>query len=293
MAKLIIGCGYLGSRVARRWRDAGHEVFAVTRSGERARAFTREGYRAIVADVLDPASLTQLPVSDSVLFAIARGRDASISIHELYVDGLRNVLDALPQATGRILYASSTGVYAHSRGETVDESSPTEPVRDGGRASLAAEQLLRAHRLGDRAIILRLAGLYGPGRIPLVDKIRAGEPIPAPDEGWLNLIHVDDAASAVVAAAERAAPPRTYLVADGQPVLRRDYYRELARLLAAPEPRFAPPAADNPAAARATSSKRVSSARMQAELRVPLAYPSFREGLAAILRDESASPREP
>ncbi len=292
MSKLIIGCGYLGQRVARRWRDAGHDVFVVTRSEARSRELADEGYCSIVADVLRPETLADLPVADSVLFAVGYDRRSNASIHETYAGGLAHVLDALPAETGRLIYISSTGVYGQTEGEIVDERSATEPSREGGRASLAAEQTLWAHPLGQRGVVLRLAGIYGPGRIPLVAKICAGEPIPAPERGWLNLIHVDDACSVVLAAAERAEPPQTYLVSDGHAIERRAYYQELARLVGVPPPVFATPAPDSSSAARATSNKRVSNERMQAELNVALAYPTYREGLSAILAAENEDSAE-
>jgi nucleoside-diphosphate-sugar epimerase len=102
----------------------------------------------------------------------------------------------------------------------------------------------------------------------------------------LNLIHVEDAAQVVLAAEERAAPPRKYVVSDGHPVERSEYYTELARLLGAPKPRFIEPPADAPAAIRAASDKRVNPRRMFVELSPDLAYPSYREGLAAIVSGE-------
>ncbi|MEX0678509.1 MAG: SDR family oxidoreductase [Pirellulales bacterium] len=290
MSKLIVGCGYLGSRVARRWRNAGHEVFVVTRDAEHARRFAEERYQPIVADVLRPASLAHLPAADTVLYAVGYDRGSGVSIHEVYASGLRSVLDALPGEPARIIYTSSTGVYGQSQGETVDEESTTAPTREGGRACLAAERALAAHRLGHRGVVLRMAGLYGPGRIPLAGEIRRVRPIAAPQNGSLNLIHVDDAASAVLAADERAVPPRTYVVSDGHPVERRRYYEELARLLGAPSPCFATSPVDSPASARAASDKRVDNARMLGELRVRLAHPSYREGLAAIVAAQSTAP---
>jgi nucleoside-diphosphate-sugar epimerase len=130
---------------------------------------------------------------------------------------------------------------------------------------------------------LRLAGLYGPGRIPRSSDLVAGRPIDAPAHGWLNLIHVDDAARIVLLAEERASPPRTYVVSDGAPVPRAEYYAELARLLNAPPPRFVEPAADSPAALRAGSDKRINPRRMFAELKPTLLYPDYRAGLAAIV----------
>lgn len=288
--KLVVGCGYLGHRVAERWLAAGDTVFAVTRSSQRASQFQRAGLAPIVADVRDPRSLAgRLPTADTVLWAVGFDARAGGSIEQVYVEGLRNVLGALPAETRRIVYISSTGVYGDAAGQWIDEDTPCRPRRAGGIASLAAEGVLAEHPLGPRSVVLRLAGLYGPGRVPRLDALRAGEPIPAPECGFLNLIHVLDAVEVVLAAERDAPPPRTYLVSDGQPVVRREYYEALARLVGAPPPRFAAPAADSPAAERAASDKRISNARMRAELRVELKYPSFREGLAQIVAERDAA----
>lgn len=286
MTKLIFGCGYLGARVARLWQAEGHEVFVVTRSNERARQFVAEGFRPIVADVLEPDSLAKLPRAETVLFAVGFDRASGASIFDVYVAGLRDVLASLSDGTQRFIYVSSTGVYGRSAGKIVDESSTTEPRREGGRACLAAEQALAKDRLGERAIVLRLAGIYGPGRIPLAAAIRAGQPIPGPADGWLNLIHVDDAARIVLAAETLAEVPRTFNVSDGHPAVRREYYEELARLLDAPPPTFAAPAPDAPVTSREGGDKRVDNARMRTELGVELLYPRYREGLAAIVADQ-------
>ena len=108
-------------------------------------------------------------------------------------------------------------------------------------------------------------------------------PIDAPSGGWLNLIHVDDAARIVLLAEQQTQPPKLYVVSDGQPVVRGDYYRELARLLPAPPPRFVEPPAGSPARERAASDKRVNPRRMFAELAPALVFPSYREGLAQIV----------
>lgn len=288
MARLVIGGGYLGLRVARRWRESGERVYVTTRSPSRAKELAAAGFEPLVADVTQPASLAGLPAAETALFAVGYDPSAGRAIEEVYVGGLRNVLDALPGETGRVIFVSSTGVYGDSAGDWVDEDSPCAPLRAGGQASLAAEELLWRHRFGARGVILRLAGIYGPGRIPNRAALLAGEPIVVPSEGYLNLIHVDDAASAVLAAAAADVPlPRRYLVSDGHPALRGEYYAELARLLHAPPPRFAAPPPGDPRAARAAADKRISNARMLAELRVALRYPSFREGLAAIVAGET------
>jgi nucleoside-diphosphate-sugar epimerase len=286
MAKLIFGCGYLGRRVARLWRAGGEAVYAVTRSAARAAELAAAGLYPIIADVAGTGPLDLPGDVQSVLFAVGYERSGGRPIHDVYAGGVARAIERLPASIERFIYISSTGVYGHFAGDEVDESSPCQPTREGGRACLAAEEVLRSSRLADRAIILRLAGLYGPGRIPRSDDLLAGRSIDAPATGWLNLIHVDDAAQIVLLAEARATTPGLYVVSDGQPVMRGEYYRELARLLSAPPPQFVDPPADSPAAARAASDKRINPRRMMTELAPLLLYPSYREGLAAIVADE-------
>jgi nucleoside-diphosphate-sugar epimerase len=315
MSKLIFGCGYLGERVAKLWLQQGHMVMTVTRSENRAIELGKAGMFTIGADVTKPATLDCLktlpqystavrvagpnnlvrPINEgtgigTVLYAVGHDRSSGQSIHEVYVDGMKNVLAALPSDIGRIIYISTTGVYGNASGEWVDEDTPPDPQREGGRASLAAEEALAAHPLGKRGIILRLAGIYGPGRIPFLDQLRAGEPIPAAGDGFLNLIHVDDAAAVVCAAAEHEgnrgavpAMPRLYCVSDGHPVQRGDYYREVARRIGAPSPQFVAPDPNSPRAARAANDRRVRNTRLLAELKVQLVFPDYCAGLSAIL----------
>jgi nucleoside-diphosphate-sugar epimerase len=284
MARLVVGCGYLGSRVARCWRETGEKVFVVTRSAARAATLAAEGYRPLVADVTEPSTLGNLPVAEAVLYAVGHDRRTPHSIEQVYIDGLRNVLAALPVLHGRFIYISSTGVYGDSDGARVDETTPCRPTRPGGQACLDAERALLSQPLADRSVILRLAGVYGPGRIPRFAALKAGEPIAAPRDGYLNLIHVDDAVEAVLAACSRPMNlPRTYLVADGNPVRRHEYYAELSRLAGGPAPRFVEPPVDAPAAQRASAAKRIDNTRMLTELAISLRYPSYREGLAAVV----------
>jgi nucleoside-diphosphate-sugar epimerase len=286
MRRLIFGCGYLGERVARRWRDAGDDVTIVTRCHERADRFADEGFEAIVADVTEPAMLTHLPASETALFSVGFDRNAHQSIMDVYAAGVQNILHALPTDTGRFIYISTTGVYGPAAGDWVDEQTPPDPQREGGQASLAAEQKLAAHPLGRRSIILRLAGLYGPGRVPFIEQLRAGQPIAAPSTGYLNLIHVDDAADIVVAAARQPTfddGPSVYCVSDGHPVERGEFYQEVARQIGAPAPTFTEPDEQSPRAARAAANRRVRNDRMLRELNVKLKYPDCRAGLHALL----------
>jgi len=289
MNRLIFGCGYLGERVAKRWRASGATVHVVTRSTERAQQLADDGFQSLVADVTQPETLLDLPSAETVLFAVGYDRSSEHSITEVYAGGVKNVLAALPEDTGSFIYASSVGVYGPAGGEWVDERTSPRPQREGGRASLAAEQEVATHSIGKRSAVLRLAGLYGPGRIPHLDKLQIGEPIAAPSDGWLNLIHIDDAATVVLAAESwlgqgQEAGPHLFCVSNDHPVVRANYYREVARLIGADPPRFIPPDPDSPAAARARASRRVSNEKMVQQLGVELAYPTHREGLAAILQ---------
>lgn len=273
--KLVIGCGYLGRRVAARWRAAGHRVFATTRSPARADEFQRLGLEPVLCDVLDPGSLRALPDADTA-YCVGLDRAAGVDMHTVYVDGLANMLAALDGGRGRFIYVSSTGVYAQCGGEEVDETAETEPAAESGRVVLDAERLLRAER--PDAVVLRFAGIYGPGRLIREKAVRAGEALSGDPDQWLNLIHVEDGAAAVTAAAERGRPGAVYNVSDGRPVRRRDFYTRMAEVLRAPPPWFVPPAEG---AAVDPVNRRIVSRRMREELGVTPRYPSYEEGLAA------------
>ena len=279
--KLIVGCGYLGLRVARRWMAEGHAVAGLVRSSASAESLIHEGVHPIVADVTQPSTLRALPAAETLLYAVGYEPAGGASRWAVYVDGLRAVLDALAPQVGRVILVSSTGVYAEQAGGWVDESSPCRPLRESGRALLAAEEALAEHPLGDRGIGLRLAGIYGPGRLPRRAEMASGEPLPVAAGEHVNLIHVEDAAATVLAAEARGQPPRTYVVSDGHPVERREYFAELARQFGLRRPSFRDPLPGE-AAGRRGGDKRVSNARMLAELQVKLMYPTFREGLSAM-----------
>ncbi len=290
MVNLVFGCGYLGERVAHRWIAAGHEVWATTRSSERAAQLAGHGIRPIVVDLARPFVLPrEMPTLDTVLSAVGFDRSSGQSIQEVYVGGMRNLLQALPPTVQRFIYISSTGVYGQSQGESVDEQSPCEPSRPSGQACLAAERLLAEHGLASRQIVLRLAGIYGPQRVPKLAAVRAGTAVEASAAGLLNLIHVEDAVEVVLAAEQHATPPALYVVSDGQPVMRGDFYRELARLLTAPQPRFTDPGSNSSSADRSASAKRICSDRLRNDLGVPLKFPSYREGLASIVSELTSS----
>jgi nucleoside-diphosphate-sugar epimerase len=270
---LIIGCGYLGRRVDALWRAQGKSVAALTRS--RSDELRALGLQPIVGDVLRPETLTTLPSADVILYAVGFDRTAGSSFRDVYVKGLSNVIAALPAPPRRFLYVSSTSVYGATAGEEIDETVPAEPTEDNGRIVLEAEDLLR-DKLPD-AIILRFAGIYGPGRLIRQNAIMKGEPLAGDFEKWINLIHVEDGARAAVAAEERGRPGSIYNISDGHPVRRRDFYMHLAELLNAPPPRFA----TLPSPSSERGNRRIGNRKLREELEVQLVFSSYREGLQA------------
>src|SRR5262249_6130718 len=140
---LIVGCGYLGRRVATRWLAAGKPVAALTRGN--SDALRALGVEPVVGNVLNPASLRNLPAASTVPYAVGMDRTAGRSMRDVYVGGLGHVLDTLP-ACDRFVYISSTSVYGQPDGSIVDESSPTEPTEESGRVVLEAEQLLKSRQ---------------------------------------------------------------------------------------------------------------------------------------------------
>ena len=270
---LIIGCGYLGRRVATRWAAAGRRVAALTRRN--ADTLRNLGVEPVVGDVLDPASLRRLPAADTVLYAVATDRTSGRSMREVYLDGLRHVLGTL-RPPARFVYVSSTGVYGQADGSWVDESSPAEPTEEAGRVVRDAEGLLR-DRL-PAAVVLRFAGMYGPDRLLRRQAILRGEPLVGDAGKWLNLVHVEDGADAVLAAEARAEPGESYNVADGEPVTRRDFYTLLAELLNAPPARFEH--RDEPGG----PNRRVSNRKARERLNWCPRFPDYRVGLPAAVR---------
>jgi nucleoside-diphosphate-sugar epimerase len=282
MDKLIVGCGYLGRRVAARWRRQGHHVYATTRTFARADELRAPGLEPLVCDVLDPASLRALPTATTVLYCVGLDRSSGQTMRAVYVDGLANVLAALP-APARFLHVSSTSVYGQTDGEEVDEQSVMEPEEESGKIVLEAERVLR--RAAPEAIVLRFAGIYGPGRLRRRQAIEAGEPIVGNADKWLNLIQVEDGAEAVLAAEECGQPGAVYNVCDDRPVRRRDFFALLAQLLNAPAPRFVDPPPGAPLPPHERASRRLINRRLREVLQVRLRYPSYEEGLRASIKE--------
>jgi len=275
---LIIGCGYLGQRVAALWHQAGHTVQALTRSEPRAEEFRRQGWQPILGDLTQPGSLPRFAEIDTLLLAVGLDRRAGHSQREVYVRGLANLIDACDHPPRRIISVSSTSVYGQEQGEWVDEDSVTEPQAENGQVCLEAERLL--HERWPHAQIVRSAGIYGPGRlIARVEQLRNGAPLAGRPDAWLNLIHVDDLATAVLAVVDRAPPGSTWLAVDNRPLTRQEFYLALTRRVGAPDPRFL----EGDSAVAGGLNKRCSNRRLREELSWRLRYPTIEEGLPPLL----------
>lgn len=284
MKRLIIGCGFVGFPLAKHWQAAGDQVFATTRSEPRSAEFEALGLVPIIADITQKDSLANLKQIDvdTVVMAVGMDRSRYESVHQVYVEGLKNVLQNLSSSIGQFIYVSSTGVYGDFEGQWVDENSPTDPQREGGKACLAAEQTLTESTFGDSATILRMAGLYGHSRVPTRTTVEAKQWDKLSPAGYLNLIHADDAVAAIDIVAKQKIVRETFLVSDSEPTLRRDYYQFIADgygLGPIPWDETAVPDAQS----RSSSSKRISNKKLLSQTGLQLKHPSFRSGLAGAL----------
>ncbi|WP_242482454.1 NAD-dependent epimerase/dehydratase family protein [Thiocystis violacea] len=190
----------------------------------------------------------------------------------------------------RILYMSTTGVYGDCRGEWVDEGWPTRPTVDRSRRRLDAEETLRrwSHDTGGELVVLRVSGIYGPGRLPLA-RLRQRVPMVRPEEApYSNRIHVDDLVRISLAAMDKAEDGAVFNVSDGNPSTMTDYFIQIADAAGLPRPPLIPmsEAPDQLSAGMMSymsESRRLSNRKLLDELGVELIYPSLAEGLRSAL----------
>jgi nucleoside-diphosphate-sugar epimerase len=281
---IIIGCGYIGRRLAARLRDAGTTPVGVVRNAASAAALAEQGVPAIRCDLdleLLPSGSTS--AKDVYYLAPPPGEGVRDTRIQRFLDGLAH--SGQPR---RILYISTTGVYGDCKGEWVDETRPPNPQVDRARRRWHAEQLLQdwRRRSGGGLVILRVAGIYGPGKLPLA-RLRKRVPMVAEsDAPWTNRIHADDLVSACVAAMRRGLDGQAYNACDGTPGNMTDYFNRVADMAGMERP----PLISLQQARQELSpgllsylgeSRRLSNARLLRDTGLQLRYPDLASGLPA------------
>lgn len=284
----IVGCGYIGARLARRVRDIGIPVTGVVRSAGSAGTLFEQGIDALQCD-LDTQRLPAGSTAEAALFYFTPppGAGNSDSRMQRFLAGLS--VSGQPR---RIVYISTTGVYGDCHGEWVDETRPVNPGVDRARRRWDAERQLHAWqgRTGGELVILRVAGIYGPGKLPLA-RLRKGVPMVAEhDAPWTNRIHADDLVSTCLLALEKGRDGAVFNVSDGAPGNMTDYFNQVADRAGLPRPPLisleqAQQMLSPGLLSYLAESRRLSNRRMLDELGVELRYPGLEEGLASCFSD--------
>ncbi len=291
---LIVGCGYLGVHLARRLLLDGVTVYGTTRSEHNARRLASLGIRPLLLSVTQPVTYAALTPALSaksldVYYMIPPGRiDGSPSTRQVVLGGSAHMVKALTQGhIRRAVMVSSSAVYGQSTGQPVDADTPAEP--NGERAKLLTQGEALWLAAGEAYFVLRLAGLYGPGRVVGLKAVRDGAPLLGDPNALLNLIHVDDAVSLLLAMTQCGSTGRVELGTDGHPTPRIEYYTYLAEMLGVAHPTAmdAPTAAArfglNPTRLARSSSKLLDNRLTCRRTGWRPAITDFRAGLNAIL----------
>jgi len=268
---VLAGCGFLGETAADFFSSAGWDVLGICGTGESETRLAAKPWPVQVTDLKRPFRIDPpWRGADALVFCASSGRGGADAYREIYLDGLLNaVVGILPRRT---LFTGSTSVYAQTDGSWVTEESETRPNRETGKILLDAEGVA----LSTGGYVLRLSGLYGPGRSVLLRNYLSGEALIDRGDGrWINQIHRDDAARAIVHLLEGRAEPGIYNVTDDTPATQRDVYGWMAEFFNRPLP---PEGEPDPDRKRGWTSKRVSNTRLRSTGWEP-SFPSYRDAL--------------
>jgi nucleoside-diphosphate-sugar epimerase len=288
---LVAGAGYVGVELALRLAREGHDVLALRRSPPREALPDPNAARVrwLACDLADARRVGAVALEgvEALAYLVAADARDAAAYRRAYVDGLAQLLARLRAGSSlqRVLFASSTSVYAQDDGSWVDESSPAEPRDFSGLRVLEGEKVARS--AGGHAVALRLGGIYGPGRTALLERVRVGAAELPRAPRYTNRIHRDDAARACAHLLTLPEPAPCYVGVDREPADQAEVLRWLAdRLGSAPPPGHYDPAA-------APTGKRCSSALLRGT-GFTFAFPTYREGYAALIHDpRSGEPAAP
>ena len=288
----IAGCGYIGERIARAYLQSGRDVTCLVRSPENGLRLETAGFTSVIATLDDPATLPTLNLTDSVLFYLAPPPGGGITDSRA-----RNFIARIAESGTplKIIYMSATSVYSGSGGDAITEDSPTSPDSAMGKRRLDAESAFKeygaAHAIP--VVILRVSGIYGSGRLPLM-QISQGQPLLKEDEsGPSNRIHADDLTTVTIAAAEKVTDNDIFNISDGHPSSMTSYFNACADVLGFPrQPQVTMTEAHKVMSplmlSYVSQSRIIDNSRMLEQLGVKLHYADLSEGLAASLPPVSA-----
>lgn len=284
MRVLIVGCGYVGLPLGAELARQGHEVFGMRWHEFATEEMQAAGIKPLVADITQSESLEKLPRDfDWVVNCTASGGGGAEDYRKIYLEGNSNLVSWLAGSPlKKFIYTSSTSVYAQNDGSVVTEKSPAEPDADTAKVLVETENFLRAAAQQKfPAVILRVVGIYGPGRGHGFKQFLHGEArIENDGSRFLNMIHRDDLIGVIIAALERGTPGEIYNVADNEPASQLDFFAWLAAELKKPlPPKIAADAESR--RKRGATNKRVSNAKLLTELKYEFQFPDFRAGYAA------------
>jgi nucleoside-diphosphate-sugar epimerase len=284
---LIVGCGDIGVRVARQVQQAGGNVIGLARSEASAGRLLALGIDPVIANLDDAASLNALPTAGKLIFYFAPPPGGGP-----FDSRMRNFCQAVDsgQVPAKIVYISTSGVYGDCRGEWVTEQTPINPQTSRAQRRADAEATLSewARRHALPVVILRVTGIYGPGRLPLA-RVQQGHPILREEESPpTNRIHADDLADVCIRAAEKAVDGDIFNVSDGQPGTMTQYFNTVCDLLGLPRL----PQIDMQEARQVmnpmmlsylTETRRMDNRKMMEQLDVTLMYPDLSSGLKNVI----------
>jgi nucleoside-diphosphate-sugar epimerase len=269
---LIAGCGYVGQATAALFHAAGWAVEGWVGSAKSAATLSNEPYPVYQIDISQRAQLGAPPGTFDAVVHCASSRGGGVECYrQIYLNGARNLLDRFIGT--KMLFTSSTSIYAQRDGSWVTEESETKPTHETGRVLLETERLV----LDRGGTVARLAGIYGPDRSALLSKFLTGTATLDPEnDRFVNQVHRDDIASALFFLLNREAQEsQVYNVVDDQPILQSDCYRWLAQKLNRPLPPAGKLARHRK---RGDSNKRVSNVKLRRLGWVPR-YPTYAEGM--------------
>ena len=269
---LIAGCGYVGEAAANQFHAYGWEVEGWTGSAESASKLSGRPYPVRAVDVGNMGAVGDAAGDfDVVIHCVSsRGGDEN-QYRRLYLGGVANLQAAFPEAT--LLFTSSTSVYAQMDGSVVDETSAAEPLHGKGKILRETEDLVRAVR----GVVLRVAGIHGPGRSAIVTKFLRGTTTAGAPERFINQVHRDDIVAAILLLAQRREEVRgeIFNVVGDQPIKANEAYEWLAPRLRKP----VPVAKESAPGKRGESNKQVANYKLRALGWTPR-YPTFEAAMS-------------